>query len=68
MALRLMNRLPKKRNLSSITICVIRFAVSVNEDQEGLPTFCWLPKVNKQLYKARLIADSHARLPNYQNC
>ena len=36
MALRLMNRPPKKRSLSSITIFfhnATRFAVSVNEDQ-----------------------------------
>ena len=42
MALRLMNRPPKKRSLSSITIFfhnATRFAVSVNEDQERLPTF-----------------------------
>ena len=61
MALRLMNRLPKKRNLSSITIFfynATRFAVSVNEDQERLPTFYWLPKLHKQPYKARFIASS----------
>ena len=57
MALRLMNRLPKKRNLSSITI-FSRFAVSVNEDQERLPTFYWLPKLHKKPYKARFIANS----------
>ena len=54
MARRLMNRLPKKRSLSSIT----RFAVSVNEDQERLPTFYWLPKLHKKTYKARFIANS----------
>ena len=61
MALRLMNRLPKKRSLSSITIFSImrtRFAVSVNEDQERLPTFYWLPKLHKKTYKARFIANS----------
>ena len=35
-----------------------RFAVSVNEDQEKLPTFYWLPKLHKQPYKARFIANS----------
>ena len=35
-----------------------RFAVSVNEDQERLPTFYWLPKLHKKPYKARLIANS----------
>ena len=61
MALRLMNRLPKKRSLSSITIFfhnATRFAVSVNEDQERLPTFYWLPKLHKKPYKARFIANS----------
>ena len=27
---------------------VTRFAVSVNEDQERLPTFYWLPKLHKK--------------------
>ena len=35
-----------------------RFAVSVNEDQERLPTFYWLPKLHKKPYNARLIANS----------
>ena len=35
-----------------------RFAVSVNEDQERLPTFNWLPKLHKKPYKARFIANS----------
>ena len=35
-----------------------RFAVSVNEDQEKLPTVYWLPKLHKQPYKARFIANS----------
>ena len=34
-----------------------RFAVSVNEDQERLPTFYWLPKLHKT-YKARFIANA----------
>ena len=34
------------------------FAVSVNEDQEKLPTFYWLPKLHNQQYKARFIANS----------
>ena len=61
MALRLMNRLPKKRNLSSITILSIMppgLRFSVNEDQERLPTFYWLPKLHKKPYKARFIANS----------
>ena len=52
MALRLMNRLPKKRSLSSM-LCQ-----SVNEDQERLPTFYWLPKLHKKPYKTRFIANS----------
>ena len=35
-----------------------KFAVSVDEDQEGLPAFCWLPKLHKKPYKARFIANS----------
>ena len=35
-----------------------RFAVSVNEDQERLPTFYWLPKLHRKPYKARFIANS----------
>ena len=34
------------------------FAVSVNEDHEKLPTFYWLPKLHKQPYRARCIANS----------
>ena len=61
MALRLMNRLPKKEK-SVINNHIFhngtRFAVSVNEDQERLPTFYWLPKLHKKPYKARFIANS----------
>ena len=35
-----------------------RFAVSVNEDQERLHTFYWLPKLHKKPYKAQFIANS----------
>ena len=35
-----------------------RFAVSVNEDQEKVPTFYLQPKLHKQPYKARFIAHS----------
>ena len=35
-----------------------RFAVSVNEDQERLPPFYWLPKLHKKTYTARFIANS----------
>ena len=35
-----------------------RFAVSVNEDQERLPTFYWLPKLHKKTFKALFIANS----------
>ena len=35
-----------------------RFAVSVNEDQERLSTFYWLPKLHKNPYKTRFIANS----------
>ena len=36
----------------------IKFGVSVDEDQEIRPTFYWLPKLHKQLYKARFNAKS----------
>ena len=35
-----------------------RFALSVNDDQERLPTFYWLPNLHKKPYKARFIANS----------
>ena len=35
-----------------------RFAISVNKDQERLPTFNWLPELHNQPYKARFIANS----------
>ena len=35
-----------------------RLTVSVNEDQEQLPTFYWLPKLYNKTYKARFIANS----------
>ena len=34
------------------------FGVSVDEDQERLSTFYWLPKLHKQPYKSRFIANS----------
>ena len=37
-----------------------RFAVNVNENQERLPTFNWLPKLHKKPYKARFIANSRS--------
>ena len=35
-----------------------RFSVRVDKDQERLPTFYWLPELNKQPYKSRFIANS----------
>ena len=35
-----------------------RFGVSADEDQERLPTFYWLPKLHKQPYKSRFVANS----------
>ena len=35
-----------------------RFGVSVDENQERFPTFYWLPKLHKQPYKSRFIANS----------
>ena len=59
-----MSRLPKKGKSvinNHIFHNATRFAVSVNEDQERLPTFYWLPKMlkkQKKTYKARFIASS----------
>ena len=35
-----------------------RFGISVEEDQDRLPTFYWLPKLHKQTYMARCISNS----------
>ena len=35
-----------------------RFAVSIQENQEKLPTLYWLPKLHKRPYKSRFIANS----------
>ena len=35
-----------------------RFAVLMKTKRESLPTFYWLPKLHKKLYKARFIANS----------
>ena len=35
-----------------------KFAVSIKEKQNGLPTLYWLPKLHKRPYKARFIANS----------
>ena len=46
-----------------------RFGVSVDEDQERLPTFCWLPKLHKQHIRLDLLLiPAHARLLSYLNC
>ena len=37
-----------------------RFAVSVNEDQERLPTFYWLPKLHKNHIKKIKVKVSHS--------
>ena len=65
MALRLRNRLPKKRSLSSITIFFLnatRFAVSVNADKKRLTTFYWLPKlhIKKHIRLDLLLILAHA--------
>ena len=35
-----------------------RFGVSVDKGQERFSTFDWLPKLHKQPYKSRIIANS----------
>ena len=57
MALRLINRLPQKRN-NHIFQNATRLGVGVDEDQERLPTFYWLPKLHKQPFEARFSAKS----------
>ena len=51
MALKLMNR-PSEKEKSVINNHIFhdatRSAVKVNEDQERLPTFYWLPKLHKK--------------------
>ena len=46
-----------------------RIAVSVNEDQERVSTFYWLPKLHKKHIRLDLfLILANARLPNYPNC
>ena len=44
-------------NAHSIDITA-KFAVSIKEKQDRLPTLYWLPKLHKRPYKARFIANS----------
>ena len=44
-------------NTHSVDITA-KFAVSVKEKQDGLPTLYWLPKLHKRPYKAHFIANS----------
>ena len=44
-------------NTHSIDITA-KFAVSIKEKQDRLPTLYWLPKLHKRTYKARFIANS----------
>ena len=44
-------------NTHSIDITA-KFAVSIKEKQDRLPTIYWLPKLHKRPYKARFIANS----------
>ena len=39
-----------------------RFAVSVDEDQERLPTFYWLPNLHKHLWFDLFLIPAHARV------
>ena len=60
MARRLMNSSEKEKSVTNNHSLhnATRFAESVNEDQERLPTVYWLPKLHKKPYNARLIANS----------
>ena len=44
-------------NTHSIDITA-KFAVSIKEKQDRLPTLNWLPKLHKRPYKAHFIANS----------
>ena len=44
-------------NTHSIDITA-KFAVSIKDKQDRLPTLYWLPKLHKRPYKARFIANS----------
>ena len=44
-------------NTHSIDITA-KFAMSIKEKQDRLPTLYWLPKLHKRPYKARFIANS----------
>ena len=71
MALRLMNRLSLDKSIINHQIFqnATRFVVSVDEDQEILPTFYWLPKLHKHYISLDLLLiPAHARLENYLNC
>ena len=46
------------RRLSLIGIDAAKFGVFVDEDHSKLPTLYWLPKLHKQPYKSRFIANS----------
>ena len=36
----------------------LHFGVNAKENQDKVPTLCWIPKLCKQPYKARFIASS----------
>ena len=42
-----------------------KFAVSIKEKQDRLPTLYWLPKLHKRPYKARFIANSSSCTTTY---
>ena len=60
MALSLMNRPAEEKSEINHHIFQnsTRFVVSVDVDQERLPTFYWLTKLHKQPYKSQFIANS----------
>ena len=36
----------------------LRFGVEAKENQDKVPTLCWLPKLHKKPYRARFVANS----------
>ena len=72
MALRLMNRLPKKRSLSSITIFSIMppglLQLLMKTKGDFLHFIGYLNCTKNHTRLDLLLILAHARLPNYQNC
>ena len=49
-----------KTNTGTTALERLKFAVSIEEKQDRLPTLYWLPKLHKRPYKVRFIANSRS--------